>query len=207
MLLSHILPQTFQAQQQKSRAKEQRNFQERMSSTAYQRAMEDMRNAGLNPILAGKLGGASTPAGAMAATPEFGKTFAGINTPYGKMQLEKAQVEQQIATAKRLKLEADMQRLDYDMLKSRGLSPLQFKHTVLNQAGSEGYNLLTSKIPHVKKEYLDPILDNLASTPQARSNWKKFFQGTLLRDLMKDTRFDKKAKRVLNKLIKRGYNE
>ena len=46
-------------------SREQMQFQREMSNTAYQRAMDDMREAGLNPILAGKLGGASTPGGSM----------------------------------------------------------------------------------------------------------------------------------------------
>lgn len=49
-------------------AQKQRDFEEKMSNTAYTRAVEDMKRAGINPIMAFSNGGADTPTGSSASS-------------------------------------------------------------------------------------------------------------------------------------------
>lgn len=93
-------------------ARKQRRFIERMRSTAYQATMQDMRLAGLNPILAYKTGPTPIGSAAQGITPDFGQALAsGVNSA---VKAFKAPSEKKLAQAQTSKTRRQALREEFE---------------------------------------------------------------------------------------------
>lgn len=96
-------------------AREQMSFQERMSGTAHQREVADLKAAGLNPMLSAKAGGASTPSGASA-------------------HMENTKVQAANSASSVVKTFADLMAMQESTRKTQAEADLARAHATIDQA-------------------------------------------------------------------------
>jgi len=111
------------ASESDKQARKQRRFIERMRKTAYQDTMEDMRKAGLNPILAYKTGPTPIGSAAMGVTPDFGQALASgvtAGTKAYKAGAEKRELKTRSAKQKREAVKEEFKgRIEADKFNAR----------------------------------------------------------------------------------------
>lgn len=148
-------------------AENQMAFQREMSNTAWERGMEDMRKAGLNPILAYQRGAATAPYGASIP---MGNPYAGAGQSLGMGANTAVQAMQMKANVK--KIDTEIQNIAEQTRTQRTVQDLNKVSAVLKSANIDVANASYSQIRAVTEKLKIDINKIIAETKRLRQQLK-----------------------------------
>jgi hypothetical protein len=137
-----------------------RDFQEEMSNTAYQRTVKDLNAAGLSPMLAYSKGGASTPSGSVAEPVKLGETgqrTSSADLSRAQVDVAKSQELVNIQTAKQVAAQAAKTALEVEQMPTRFYYDLANLGSQINQSTAQAGQ--TSALENLTRQGKAPAPD------------------------------------------------
>lgn len=193
-------------------ARRNRKYQAYMSNTAHQREVNDLRAAGLNPVLSAGGMGASTPHGAMAPISDLGQAFKGGMSNAIQAKAVKAQVANTMATTEQNVVRANLDMAMYDEFKksSPEVKAAILGQRIFTQSGGKGlWGTLFHGASSAYKKAQDTVLKGVNAMDEfGRKRWEdeqKFFlnesnrihqEWLRRRDQSKSSTYKKKGRKV-----------
>lgn len=167
-------------------SREQMKFQERMSNTAHQREVADLKKAGLNPILSAGGQGASAPSGSMPTInpvdPNLGES---VTSALAAIKLKK-EIEQADAQIKNVNMDTSLKHTE-NTLRKKDQPLAEMQNELLNGIKSTVFNPI-SKIfgsSSAKQSKIKEVSKKRNTQPYDKIMKKGGYKGKTMMDYLK----------------------